>query len=26
MRHLQHSIDRPVRGGVMLGARLHLRR
>jgi hypothetical protein len=25
MRHLQHMIDRPVRGGDLLGARLHLR-
>jgi hypothetical protein len=26
MRHLQHLIDQPVRGGDLLGARLHLRR
>jgi hypothetical protein len=26
MRHLQHMIVLPVRGGDLLGARLHLRR
>jgi hypothetical protein len=26
MRHLQHTIDLPVRGIDLLGARLHLRR
>jgi hypothetical protein len=26
MRHFQHMIDLPVRGGDLLGARLHLRR
>jgi hypothetical protein len=26
MRHLQHKIVQPVRGGDLLGARLHLRR
>jgi len=26
MRHLQHMIVQPVRGGDLLGAHLHLRR